>query len=286
MQKVELVIGVIIIVAVGVSTHRDRDFDVTESMVEYLQLYQTNYEAKVKKCEDMLADFRQGFAKELSGIDLQKDLLKSRVQDAWSQLKPFEFIDSWHRQCVRNYSSVIPSTYQAGASMTECLMTANTYFNGIESSAKHICSSIKSQATHTFGNHKRSCQIGHRKSQADYNNCIKKSISSLDMDISRLWSSFHKHLDEADFSAKTRIRMAWVCAFNTLYTTSNNLGSSMRLINDCIAGQRSCGIMSCTSRCANQMRLDIRERDFKSLTIKNPFHGGNKHMGCMELRFK
>lgn len=176
MQKVELVIGVIIIVAVGVSTHRDRDFDVTESMVEYLQLYQTNYEAKVKKCEEMLTDFRQGFAKELRGIDLQKDLLKSRVQDAWSQLKPFEFIDSWHRQCVRNYSSVIPSTYQAGASMTECLMTANTYFNGIESSAKHICSSIKSQATHTFGNHKRSCQIGHRKSQADYNNCIKKSV--------------------------------------------------------------------------------------------------------------
>ncbi|XP_020815036.1 uncharacterized protein LOC110189335 [Drosophila serrata] len=266
------------------SEYQEPPLDVTKAMSEFLQLHQSHYDERLRMCEDTLDNFRKAFGKDIQAVKVQSELMQAKVEETWAWIRPYEKIDSWHRQCVANYSATVPSVSQLRASMNSC--GVQVYLDGILSSALTSCNNIKRYATYILNTNKDTCERMHKKSQLGFNNCLKKAVIPLDAEVAKSWNDFQRLIGGAESNARNRIRTSRQCAFNTIYTTSYNIGIARRLILDCIGNEQTCGRSSCSSRCPHQMYMDIKDRDFRSVTIRNPFQGPNRHLGCLELRFK
>ncbi|XP_017031232.1 uncharacterized protein [Drosophila kikkawai] len=260
--------------------YKEPPLDVTKAMSEFLQLHQSHYDERLRMCEDTIDNFRRAFSKDIQAVKVQSELLQAKVEEAWAWIRPYEKIDSWHRQCVANYSAVLPSVSQLRASMNTC--GVEVYLDGIISSARNSCNNIKRYSTYILTNHKNTCERNHRKSQLGFNTCLKKAVIPLDVEVAKSWNDFQRLIGEAESNARNRIRTSRQCAFNTIFTTSYNIGITRRLVVDCIANEHICGRSSCSARCPHQMYVGVKDGDFKDLTIRNP----NRDLGCLELRFK
>ncbi|KAH8300641.1 hypothetical protein KR018_000926 [Drosophila ironensis] len=249
----------------------------------YIEKIKKQADNKLKMYNDKLDRVRLSFDKHVDGMDWQVKFMQQKLEDAANNLQTISDINPKVKDCVEKYMSYSPKILDANNESVNCKPAS---IDNILNIPKANFSSLRTYYDTNLKDSLANCIQKYRESSLNYTNCVLKTVATLETNLARHWREFQKNLDEVKFNAKTRIRTAWQCAFNILHTTSYNLGSSLRLINDCISNERSCGSISCAPRCPHEMQLDIKERDFQRITIKNPFHGADRHLGCMELRFK
>ncbi|KAH8300077.1 hypothetical protein KR044_009522, partial [Drosophila immigrans] len=260
--------------------------NVTAHMDDYIRLNQRQYEAKSKKFEDEIATFRETYGRELRAISVQADLLQLKLDEATERLRPIELIDSWHNQCVQNYSATIPTVASVRAALTSCTTAAQNNLNGYLQNAQNTYNSYKSYHTNNVKNMLTDCEKKHPASQQNYTNCVTSAIATANVNTIANQKNFITYMEQANCAANTRITQAWECSFTTVHNTISTLGVAVRLIDDCIANKMSCASVSCTTGCKNHMVVSLSEADFLNNTINNPFIGLSSKLGCLEIKFK
>ncbi|ALC42128.1 CG42807 [Drosophila busckii] len=259
--------------------------NVTAPMDDYVRQSQRQYDARLKQMEDELAAFRKTYAKQLESINVDTEQLQLKLEETSARLAPMELIDQWHKQCVQNYSATIPTIYTVRTALTSCKVAAENQINNVLSSATSNYNSLKSYYNNNLQTMLKNCEKQHPTSQVNYTNCVISAIDTTNTYTMNMQKSFNTNMQAAECTADTRVKTAWECAFNTVYSTSSTLGTSLRLIDDCIANRLACASVSCSSRCSNKMALNFASEDFNNSTIRNPFQGLNSQIGCMEVLF-
>ncbi|KAH8384582.1 hypothetical protein KR093_001626, partial [Drosophila rubida] len=300
-----LIILLALLICVGASGVLSSS-NVTIHMDDYIRLNQRQYEDKVKSFEDEIAAFRETYGRELRAISVQADLLQLKLDEATYRLRPIELIDSWHNQCVQNYSATIPTVATVRAALTSCTTAAQSNLNGYLQNAQNTQNSLKSYHTTNLKNLLNDCEKRHPQSQQNYTICVTNAVSTklsfiefrslYQLSLTQIATAnantvsyqknFITYMQQANCSANTRITQAWECSFNTVYSTITTLGVATRLIDDCIANRMACASVACTAGCKNHMTVSLTQADFLNTTISNPFIGLSSKLGCLEIKFK
>ncbi|XP_034103035.1 uncharacterized protein LOC117567278 [Drosophila albomicans] len=260
--------------------------NVTVYMEDYIRLNQRQYEAKVKKFEVEIATFRETYGRELRAISVQADLLELKLNEATERLRPLELIDSWHNQCVQNYSTTIPTVATVRAALTSCSTAAQSNLNGHLQNAQNTYNNLKSYHTTNVKNMLNDCEKRHPASQGNYTSCVTNAIATANVNTIANQKNFITYMEQAECGAKSRITQAWECSYTTVHNTISSLSIALRLIDDCIANKMSCASVSCTTGCKNRMIVNLSQADFLNTTINNPFIGLSSKLGCLEIKFK
>ncbi|KAH8415866.1 hypothetical protein KR222_002308, partial [Zaprionus bogoriensis] len=279
-------IAVLLLLLVSLATRGVQSAsNVTVYMEDYIRQNQLQYDAKLKEYESQLANFRETYARELRAIDVQADQLQVKLEEAAGRLRPIELIDSWHKQCVQNYSANIPLIVTVRNAMTACSTTAQNNLNSILVNCQNTYTNLKSYYNNNLKTMLSNCEKQNPISQLNYTICVTNVIAAANKETVTSQKNFNTYMQQATCSAEARITQAWECAFATVYSTSATLGTALQLVDDCIANKLACASVSCTTGCNNQMVITLSDADFSNATIKNPFFGLNSKLGCLLMRF-
>ncbi|KAL7737166.1 hypothetical protein ACLKA6_005364 [Drosophila palustris] len=260
--------------------------NVTVHMEDYIRQNNRQYEAKLKKYEDEMATFRDTYGRELRAISVQADQLQIKLEEATERLRPLELIDSWHKQCVQNYTASIPTIATMRTALTSCSTGAQNNLNSHLQNSVNTYNTLKNYYASNVKALFNDCEKRHPASQQNYTDCITAAIATANAYTIANQKNFNTYMQQASCAANTRINQAWECAFTTVHSTITALGVSLRLIDDCIANKLACASVSCTTGCKNHMVISLSENDFLNATINNPFFGLNSKLGCLEMKFK
>ncbi|XP_034477928.1 uncharacterized protein LOC117784330 [Drosophila innubila] len=260
--------------------------NVTGHMEDYIRQNQRQYEARLKKYEDEMATFRETYGRELRAISVQADQLQLKLEEATERLRPLELIDSWHRQCVQNYSASLPTIVAMRTALTACSTGAQNNLNGHLQNSVNTYNSLKSYHANNVKALFTDCEKRHPASQQNYTDCITTAIATANTNTIANQKNFNTYMQQSNCAANTRINQAWECAFTTVHSTISTLAVSLRLIDDCIANKLACASVSCTTGCKNHMVIILDDNDFLIPTINNPFYGFNSNLSCLEIKFK
>ncbi|SPP74242.1 uncharacterized protein LOC117579271 [Drosophila guanche] len=255
---------------------------VANSLDDYIDQNQRQYEAQIRKYEEALANFRTLFSKRQQVIDVQADLLQQKLEEAFVRINPLSLIDPWHKQCVQNYSSSIPTIATVRSRVASCQATISTALN----SADSVYNTLKKYYNTNLKNSLADCVKKFPSAQLNYTVCVTKVIADANAYSISSQNSFNTHVKDADCTVDSRLRSAWTCSFGQVYSTSAAIENALRLIDNCIDNQLVCGSVSCSSGCPNVSTINLTEADFRNETIRNPFRGLSAQAGCREFRFK
>ncbi|XP_064535928.1 uncharacterized protein LOC135426631 [Drosophila montana] len=259
---------------------------VTVHMEDYIAQNQRQYDAKLKMWEDELAIFRKTYTSELRSIAVHADQLEAKLEETKARLNPIELIDSWHKQCVQNYSATIPLIANVRTALSSCANTAQSNLNGILTNSQNTFNNLKNFYNSNLKTLLSDCVKRNPNSQLNYTICVMSAITTTNTHTINNQKNFNTYMQQAKCAADIRTTQTWECAFTTVYSTSSSLGASIRLIDDCIANKLACASVSCASSCTNHMVISFKENDFLNATIKNPFYGLDSKLGCLEMKFK
>jgi len=146
-------------------------------MEDYIRQNQRQYEARLKKYEDEMATFRETYGRELRAISVQADQLQLKLEEATERLRPLELIDSWHKQCVQNYSASLPTIVAMRTALTACSTGAQNTLNSHLQNAVNTYNSLKSYHANNVKALFTDCEKRHPASQQNYTDCITAAVS-------------------------------------------------------------------------------------------------------------
>ncbi|BFG04197.1 uncharacterized protein DMAD_03220 [Drosophila madeirensis] len=255
---------------------------VANSLDDYIEQNQRQYDARIRQCEETLANFRTLFSKRQQLIDVQADLLQQKLEEASARINPLSLIDPWHRQCVQNYSSSIPTIATARSGVANCQAIISTILNNAESAYN----TLKKYYNTNLKNSLADCVKKFPSAQLNYTLCVTNVIAAANAYSISSQNNFNTYVKDADCTADSRIRAAWICSSRQVYSTSAAVETAQRLIDNCIDNQLVCGSVSCSAGCPNVSTISLTEVDFRNETIRNPFRGLSAQAGCREFRFK
>ncbi|XP_068146738.1 uncharacterized protein [Drosophila tropicalis] len=251
-----------------------------EPLDDYVSQNIRQYNAKLKQYEVEMADFKTIFAKQLSPINVQADQLELKLEETNALLVPIQLIDPWHRQCVLNYSSSIPTIASLRSSLSGC---ASNTADSLMSSPKTTYNQLKTYYD-KLPNSVAACEKTHSNSQTNYTICVTKLITDANTYTVNNQKTFTSYMESSQCTADIRIVAAWQCSFNVVYNTASTLATALRKIEDCVDNRAWCGSMAAckTANCdpvyfKNTVRLDE--------TIRNPLYNPNSTVSCMQIHF-
>ncbi|EDW09671.1 uncharacterized protein LOC6579863 [Drosophila mojavensis] len=261
-----------------------------ENLTIYLEDYiiqnQRQNDARLAQIENELDTVRSTFSSGLRAISIQADQMELKLEEVKARLDPIELIDSWHKQCVQNYSGTIPSITSVRTTLNSCSSSAQGNLNSILSNSQNTFNSLKNYYNNNAKKLLTDCAKAHIESLTNYTACVKNAISTVNTYTISNQKSFNTYMQQAKCAADIRINQAWECAFTSIYSTVSAVSTAVRLIDDCIFNQLACASVTCSTGCSNHMVISLKENDFHNETIKNPFIGLNSKLGCIEMKFK
>lgn len=176
MRNIVWPLALLLIVGLGASGVQSAS-NVTVYMDDYIRLNQQQYDTVLREYEATLANARENYAKELRAIDVQANLLQVKLEEAAGRLRPLQLIDTWHKQCVQNYSSNIPLISTVRTAMTACSTAAQNNLNSYLAQCQSDYNSLKSYYSNTFKNAINNCEKNNPNSQFNYSTCITTTVS-------------------------------------------------------------------------------------------------------------
>ncbi|XP_017864646.1 PREDICTED: uncharacterized protein LOC108614939 [Drosophila arizonae] len=159
-----------------------------ENLTIYLEDYiiqnQRQNDARLAQIENELDTVRSIFASGLRAISIQGDQMELKLEEVKARLDPIELIDSWHKQCVQNYSGTIPSIT---SKLVLQISTVNTY---------------------TISN------------QKSFNTYMQQAKCAADIRINQAWECAFTSIYNTVSAVSTAVRLIDDCIFNQLACAS------------------------------------------------------------------
>lgn len=176
MRNIMWPLAILLIIGLGASGVQSAS-NVSAYMEDFLRQNQLQYDLVLKDYETKMANFRTNYAGELRAIDVQKELLVVKLEEASGRLRPIELIDTWHKQCVQNYSASIPTIASVRTTLTACKTAAENQLNGYLTNCQNTYNSLKSYYNNNFKTMINNCEKNNPISQLNYSICVTNSVS-------------------------------------------------------------------------------------------------------------
>lgn len=176
MRNIMWPLAILLIIGLGAGGVQSAT-NITAYMEDFLRQNQLQYDLVLVDYETKLANFRSNYAGELRAIDVQKDLLQVKLEEASGRLRPIELIDTWHKQCVQNYSASIPTIATVRATLTTCKTSAEQQLNGYLVNCQNTYNSLKNYYNNNFKTMISNCEKNNPISQLNYSICVTNAVS-------------------------------------------------------------------------------------------------------------
>ncbi|XP_017069506.1 uncharacterized protein LOC108106776 [Drosophila eugracilis] len=259
--------------------------NVSQSLELYIQQNQRQYDAKIKQMEVQLANFKILFNTRIEALTVQADSMQLKLEEASAHLYPITLIDAWSRQCVQNYSVIIPTITAARVSITKCAEN----LNGVLNSPESTYNSLNSYYKNNLKNNLAQCVKLHPSAQLNYTLCVTNVISDANKYTTTSQNNFNNYLKSSECTAENRIRSSWQCSFGQIYSITSKVEVALRLVDICILNEAVCGNISCSAEkptCPNVANVTLEEINPGNYTIQNPFYFVTEKMNCVEFKIR